>query len=123
MLTYRNGLRRRVGCSAERSRGTLSANFLTPVSPAKSRCTGSTPGIRRGCANPMRGGQTKFWILEIPLVGRARTFGGFYERLLVPGCRLKRSLDRMLFQRLAQSRRAGDRRLTVYRQRNRHGAG
>jgi Xaa-Pro aminopeptidase len=30
-------------------------------------------------------GQTKFWILEVHLVDRNRAFGGFYERLLVPG--------------------------------------
>jgi Xaa-Pro dipeptidase len=29
-------------------------------------------------------GQTKFWILEVHLADRARSFGGFYERLLVP---------------------------------------
>jgi hypothetical protein len=30
-------------------------------------------------------GQTRCWILEVHLVDRAQTFGGFYERLLVPG--------------------------------------
>jgi Xaa-Pro dipeptidase len=29
-------------------------------------------------------GQEKHWIIEVHLVDRARTFGGFYERLLVP---------------------------------------
>jgi Xaa-Pro dipeptidase len=29
-------------------------------------------------------GHSKYWILEVHLVDRARTFGGFYERLLVP---------------------------------------
>lgn len=29
-------------------------------------------------------GQTKFWIIEVHLVDRARIFGGFYERILVP---------------------------------------
>ena len=37
---------------------------------------------------PMRApdalGQTKFWILEIHLVDHARSYGGFYERILVP---------------------------------------
>jgi Xaa-Pro dipeptidase len=32
-------------------------------------------------------GQEKFWIIEVHLVDRARTFGGFYERLLVPAGR------------------------------------
>ena len=32
-------------------------------------------------------GQTKYWILEVHLVDRDRTFGGFYERILVPGGR------------------------------------
>jgi Xaa-Pro aminopeptidase len=45
---------------------------------------------RIGPCNPSRlrepdaNGQTKFWILEIHLVDPGRTFGGFYERLLVP---------------------------------------
>jgi hypothetical protein len=26
----------------------------------------------------------KYWIIEVHLVDRARTFGGFYERLLQP---------------------------------------
>jgi Xaa-Pro dipeptidase len=29
-------------------------------------------------------GRTKFWILEVHLVDRARSYGGFYERILVP---------------------------------------
>ena len=29
-------------------------------------------------------GQVKHWIIEVHLVDRARTFGGFYERLLQP---------------------------------------
>jgi Xaa-Pro dipeptidase len=29
-------------------------------------------------------GQTKFWILEVHLVDHARSYGGFYERILVP---------------------------------------
>jgi Xaa-Pro dipeptidase len=29
-------------------------------------------------------GQTRYWILEVHLVDRDRTYGGFYERLLVP---------------------------------------
>jgi len=35
--------------------------------------------------DPDAAGQTKYWILEVHLVDRDRTFGGFYERLLVPG--------------------------------------
>jgi Xaa-Pro aminopeptidase len=34
--------------------------------------------------DPDARGETKFWIIEVHLVDRARTFGGFYERLLVP---------------------------------------
>lgn len=29
-------------------------------------------------------GQTRFWILEVHLVDRTRSWGGFYERILVP---------------------------------------
>ena len=34
--------------------------------------------------SPYALGQTKFWILEVHLVDRARSWGGFYERILVP---------------------------------------
>jgi Xaa-Pro dipeptidase len=34
--------------------------------------------------DPDAAGQTRYWILEVHLVDRAQTFGGFYERLLVP---------------------------------------
>jgi Xaa-Pro aminopeptidase len=34
--------------------------------------------------DPDASGQTKHWIIEVHLVDRARTFGGFYERLLQP---------------------------------------
>jgi Xaa-Pro dipeptidase len=29
-------------------------------------------------------GQPRYWIIEVHLVDRARSFGGFYERLLQP---------------------------------------
>lgn len=34
--------------------------------------------------DPDGNGQTKHWILEVHLVDRTRTWGGFYERLLLP---------------------------------------
>jgi Xaa-Pro dipeptidase len=34
--------------------------------------------------DPDAAGHTKYWILEVHLVDHDRTFGGFYERLLVP---------------------------------------
>jgi hypothetical protein len=34
--------------------------------------------------DPNAKGETKYWILEVHLVAPDRTFGGFYERLLVP---------------------------------------
>jgi Xaa-Pro dipeptidase len=43
------------------------------------------PGNPSRLRDPDASGQTKFWILEIHLVDREKTFGGFYERLLVPG--------------------------------------
>jgi Xaa-Pro dipeptidase len=43
------------------------------------------PGNPSRMRDPDARGQTKFWILEVHLVDRKRTFGGFYERLLVPG--------------------------------------
>jgi Xaa-Pro aminopeptidase len=52
---------------------------------------GDKANFRIGPNNPSRmrdfdgAGRTKFWILEVHLVDRDRTFGGFYERLLVPG--------------------------------------
>jgi Xaa-Pro dipeptidase len=33
---------------------------------------------------PDASGQMKYWIIEVHLVDRARTFCGFYERLLQP---------------------------------------
>lgn len=43
-----------------------------------------SPANRARMRDPDARGQTKFWILEVHLVDRDRTFGGFYERLLVP---------------------------------------
>jgi Xaa-Pro dipeptidase len=34
--------------------------------------------------DPDARGEKKYWILEVHLVDADRTFGGFYERLLVP---------------------------------------
>jgi len=42
-----------------------------------------SPQNRTCMRDPDARGQTKFWILEVHLTDRARTFGGFYERLLV----------------------------------------
>jgi Xaa-Pro dipeptidase len=42
------------------------------------------PANRTRMHDPDARGQTKFWILEVHLVDPDRTFGGFYERLLVP---------------------------------------
>jgi hypothetical protein len=55
------------------------------------RIPGDKDHYRISPANPTRmrdpdaAGQVKHWILEVHLVDRDRTFGGFYERLLVPG--------------------------------------
>lgn len=43
------------------------------------------PGNPSRLRDPDPQGRTKFWIIEVHLVDRERTFGGFYERLLVPG--------------------------------------
>jgi len=42
------------------------------------------PGNKTRMRDPDALGQTKFWILEVHLMNLGRTFGGFYERLLVP---------------------------------------
>jgi Xaa-Pro aminopeptidase len=42
------------------------------------------PGNTRRMREPDALGQEKHWIIEVHLVDPARTFGGFYERLLVP---------------------------------------
>ncbi|HVZ08718.1 M24 family metallopeptidase [Rhodopila sp.] len=55
------------------------------------RLPGDRDHYRISADNPTRlrdpdaTGGTKYWILEVHLIDRARTFGGFYERLLVPG--------------------------------------
>ncbi len=43
-----------------------------------------SPENKTRMRDPDATGQTKFWILEVHLVDRTRSFGGFYERLLVP---------------------------------------
>ncbi|MDE1145846.1 MAG: M24 family metallopeptidase [Azospirillaceae bacterium] len=54
------------------------------------RLPGDKEHYRVSPANPTRMrdldalGQEKHWILEVHLVNHARTFGGFYERLLLP---------------------------------------
>jgi Xaa-Pro dipeptidase len=44
-----------------------------------------SPSNESRLRDPDATGRTKFWIIEVHLVDRSRTFGGFYERLLVPG--------------------------------------
>ncbi len=43
-----------------------------------------SPANPEGMRAPDAVGQMKHWIIEVHLVDRARTFGGFYERLLQP---------------------------------------
>jgi Xaa-Pro dipeptidase len=43
-----------------------------------------SPANRTRMRDPNAKGETKYWILEVHLVAADRTFGGFYERLLVP---------------------------------------
>jgi Xaa-Pro dipeptidase len=43
-----------------------------------------SPGNRSRLRDPDPEGRAKFWIIEVHLVDRDRTFGGFYERLLLP---------------------------------------
>jgi len=68
--------------------GTIAGHLVGEFPHA--RIPGDKNLYRIGPANPTRLrdpdalGQTKHWILEVHLVDRDRTFGGFYERLLVP---------------------------------------
>lgn len=43
-----------------------------------------SPDNKTRMRDPDALGQTKYWILEVHLADQARSFGGFYERLLVP---------------------------------------
>jgi Xaa-Pro dipeptidase len=43
-----------------------------------------SPANTHRMRDPDASGQMKHWIIEVHLVNRARTFGGFYERLLQP---------------------------------------
>jgi Xaa-Pro dipeptidase len=43
-----------------------------------------SPANETRLRDPDARGDAKFWILEVHLVDRDRTYGGFYERLLVP---------------------------------------
>jgi Xaa-Pro dipeptidase len=47
-----------------------------------------SPGNTQRMREPDSLGQEKHWIIEVHLVDRARAFGGFYERLLVPAERV-----------------------------------
>ncbi len=68
--------------------GTIAGHLVGEFPHA--RIPGDKDLYRISPANPARMrdpddlGQTKYWIIEVHLVDRARTFGGFYERLLVP---------------------------------------
>jgi Xaa-Pro dipeptidase len=46
------------------------------------RISPANPGRLR---DPDAVGNTRYWIIEVHLVDRTRSWGGFYERLLVPG--------------------------------------
>jgi Xaa-Pro dipeptidase len=43
-----------------------------------------SPANTQRMRDPDASGHMKYWIIEVHLVDRARTFGGFYERLLQP---------------------------------------
>jgi Xaa-Pro dipeptidase len=43
-----------------------------------------SPANTQRMRDPDASGEMKYWIIEVHLVDRARTFGGFYERLLQP---------------------------------------
>ena len=45
------------------------------------RISPANPGRMR---DPDAVGNTRHWIIEVHLVNRTRSFGGFYERLLLP---------------------------------------
>lgn len=68
--------------------GTIAGHLVGEFPHA--RIPGDKDLYRISPANPTRMrdpddlGQTKYWIIEVHLVDQARTFGGFYERLLVP---------------------------------------
>ena len=68
--------------------GTIAGHLVGEFPHA--RIPGDKDLYRISPANPTRMrdpddlGQTKYWIIEVHLVDRGRTFGGFYERLLVP---------------------------------------
>jgi Xaa-Pro dipeptidase len=65
--------------------------------------------------DPEATGQTKFWIVEVHLVDRARTFGGFYERLLVPAEQMSEAALAAAFddEAVNLARRRTDRRLAA----------
>jgi Xaa-Pro aminopeptidase len=68
--------------------GGVIAGHIVGEFPHAQRVPGDKDLHRIGPANPVRmrdpdaNGDERHWILEIHLVDKARTFGGFYERLL-----------------------------------------
>jgi hypothetical protein len=65
--------------------GHIVGEFAHAYIPGDKELYRVSPGNPSRMRDPDARGQTKFWILEVHLINRARTFGGFYERLLVPG--------------------------------------
>ena len=83
MHTRSNVRKQPAGCAAVRSLAISLANSRTRIPGDKDlyRISPANPGRMR---DPDAVGQMRHWIIEVHLIDRARTFGGFYERLLQP---------------------------------------
>lgn len=83
MHTRSNVRKQPAGCAAVRSLAISLANSRTriPGDKALYRISPANPGRMR---DPDAVGQMRHWIIEVHLIDRARTYGGFYERLLQP---------------------------------------
>jgi Xaa-Pro dipeptidase len=64
--------------------GHIVGEFPHALIPGKKDFYRISPGNTHRMREPDGLDQEKHWIIEVHLVDRARTFGGFYERLLVP---------------------------------------
>ena len=68
--------------------GHIVGEFPHAVIPGEKDLYRISPANTQRMREPDALGRERFWILEVHLVDRARTFGGFYERLLVPAERV-----------------------------------
>jgi Xaa-Pro dipeptidase len=72
------------GCSVAQSPDHIVGEFPHARIPGDKDHYRISPANTQRMRDPDAAGHIKCWIIEVHLVDLARTFGGFYERLLQP---------------------------------------